>query len=54
MLVMFNVALPVLVRVTLCGALEVPSGWLGKTRLMGVNVAMGAAAAEPVPVRLTV
>src|SRR5271169_3526251 len=53
MLLRFNAALPLLVRVALCGVLEVPTCWPGKTRLLGVTVAMGAGA-EPVPVRFTV
>ena len=50
MLVMFNAALPLLVRVTLCAALEVPTGWLGKNKVVGVKLAV----VEPVPVRFAI
>ena len=54
MLPRFIAAFPVLVRETAWAVPEVPTCCPGKTRLMGVKVAMGAEAAEPVPVRLTV
>ena len=50
----FNVAFPVLVRVTVCAALEVATCWPAKVELVGVTVAMGADADEPVPLRVTV
>jgi hypothetical protein len=52
MLATFNVAFPVLVSVTVCAALEVPTCWLRKIRLVGVIVAMGKLA-DPVPVKGT-
>jgi hypothetical protein len=52
MLLMFNVAFPVLVSVTVCAALEVPTCWLRKAKLVGVTVAMGKLA-DPIPVRVT-
>ena len=46
---MINVALPVLVRVTVCGALVVPTAWeVAKVTLAGERLAMGAV--TPVPV----
>jgi hypothetical protein len=51
MLVMANVALPLLVRATVCGALGVPTRWSEKLRLGGVRVTAGA---MPVPVRVAV
>ena len=44
-------ALPVLVRVTACAVLVVPTDWLPKERLAGARLTAGAV---PVPVRLTV
>ena len=49
----FNVRVPVFVRVTDRVALEVPTCWPVKTRLVGLTVAIARGAAEPVPVRLT-
>jgi hypothetical protein len=46
-----KVAFPVLLRVTVCAALDVPTFWLLKVRLVAETAAMGARA---VPVRLTV
>ncbi len=54
MLVMFNEAVPLLVRVTDCAALLVPTSWLAKVRLVGERLTAGALAAVPVPVRFTV
>ena len=48
---MLNAAFPVLLRVTLCAALVVPTFWLLNVRLVGETLAPAAA---PVPVRLTV
>ncbi len=48
---MLNVALPVLVSVTDCAALVVPTAWLGNKRLAGERLTAGAV---PVPLRLTV
>jgi hypothetical protein len=46
---MINVALPMLVRVTVCGALVVPTAWeVANVRLAGERFAMGAV--TPVPV----
>ena len=50
MLVMFNVALPVLVNVTLCVPLVAPTSWLPKLTLFGER---DTADAAPVPPRLT-
>ncbi len=50
-LVISKAAFPVLVRVTACTALVVPSVWLGKVRLVVVRLTAGP---PPVPVRLTV
>ena len=50
---MFNVKLPVFVKVTDCVALEVPICWPVKTKLVGLTVAVARGAAEPVPVRFT-
>jgi hypothetical protein len=47
MLMMFNTAVPELVRVTLWAALAVPTSWLEKLRLDGDTVNAGAA--SPVP-----
>lgn len=52
MLVMFNTAVPELVRVTLWPALTVPTSWLEKLRLEGDTVNAGAA--RPVPAKVTV
>lgn len=46
-----RVAPPVLVSVTIYGGLEVPTGGLGKFKLVGDSVATGP---RPAPVRLTV
>jgi hypothetical protein len=47
---MSNVALPVLVRVTVCGALVVPTAWgVANVTLAGERFAMGAV--TPMPVR---
>ena len=48
---MFKVALPVLLRVTVCAELVISTGWLPKARLAGERLARAAA---PVPERLTV
>ena len=50
-LVMLKAALPVLLRVTACAVLVVPTDWLPKARLVGERLATGAV---PVPERLTV
>ena len=50
MLPRFNAALPVLVRETAWAVLEVPNGWLGKNKVVGVKLAV----VEPVPVRFTI
>ena len=50
---MLKVALPVLVRVTVWGALVVCVAWLAKTRLVAEGLAVGAVVV-PVPERLTV
>jgi hypothetical protein len=47
MLMMFNTAVPELVRVTLWAALAVPTSWLEKLRLDGDTVNAGAG--RPVP-----
>ncbi len=46
-------AFPVLLNVTACGALLVPTTWAPKVRLVGDTFAMGAGAGAPVPVKLT-
>ena len=51
MLLMLKVALPVLLRVTVCAVLMISSGWLPKARLVGERLTR---AAVPVPERLTV
>ena len=51
MLVMPKAPLPVLLRVTVCAALVVPTGWLPKPRLVGKRLTTGPV---PVPERLTV
>jgi len=48
---MLKAAFPALLRVTLCAVLVVPTFWLLNVRLVGKTL---AAAAAPVPVRLTV
>jgi len=53
MLAMFKVALPVLSRVMVWPGLVVPTAWLGKVRLLGDRLAMGAELA-PGAERLTV
>jgi hypothetical protein len=53
MLVMLNEAVPVLVRVTGCAALDVFTVWLPKLRVVGDRLATGAGAAVPVPVKFT-
>ena len=52
-LVTLKLALPVLLRVTVCTALLVPTGWLAKARLVGERLTT-AAVLVPVPDRLTV
>src|SRR6266852_1451084 len=54
MLVMFNEAVPLLLRVTVWAVLLVPTSWLAKVRLAGERLTAGAEEAVPVPVRLTV
>src|SRR5438445_5142514 len=54
MLLMFNKAVPVLVRVTDWAVLLVPTSWLAKVRLVGERLTAGALAAVPVPVRFSV
>jgi hypothetical protein len=51
MLVMVRVALPVLLRVTFCGLLLVPTACAENVNEVGARLAEGAV---PVPVRLTV
>ncbi len=51
MLAMVNAALPVLVSVTVCGALIVPSAWLGNVRLIGDSLTAGPVSTA-LPVRL--
>ena len=53
MLVMFSVEVPVLVMVTLWGALTVPTVWLGNERLVGVIVT-AVAIVVPAPVTVIV
>jgi hypothetical protein len=53
MLVMVSAEPPVLRSVTACAALVPPTVWLGKVKEIGERLAVAAAAA-PVPVRLTV
>ncbi len=50
MLLMVSVAVPLLVSVTVCAALVVPTCWLLKVRVLLDNVTAGAI---PVPLRLT-
>jgi hypothetical protein len=52
-LVIFKVALPVLVRVTVCAPLVVPTVWLENVKPAGAKLTAGAAA-TPVPVKVTV
>src|SRR4029077_20493975 len=51
MLVMERAALPLLVSVTGCDALEVPTVWLEKVRVVGAKVTAGLLEPAPVPVR---
>jgi hypothetical protein len=51
-LVMFKVPLPVFVRVTVWGALVLPTAWPVKVRLWGTSVTTGAS--SPLPVKGTV
>jgi hypothetical protein len=51
MLVTVSAALPVLLRVTGCAALVVPTNWLPKVRLPGETSATGPVA-TPLPVKL--
>ena len=53
MLVMDRLALPLFVKVTFCGVLDVPTVWLPKFRLVGLSDAEGPTA-TPVPVKLAV
>ncbi len=50
MLVMLSVKLPLLVSVTVCAELVVPTDWFPKAMLVGLSEAVGPV---PVPVRLT-
>ena len=54
MLLMVRVAVPLLVSVTACAALVVPTTWLPKLRLVVERVAAGPVVVAPVPLRLTV
>src|SRR5579863_6627051 len=45
----FNARFPLLVRVAVCDALEVPTRWLGNVKLVCVSAAPGP---EPSPARL--
>ena len=49
-LVMLKAALPVLLRVTVCAVLVIPTGWLPKARLLAERL---TTTAVPVPERLT-
>ena len=49
---MVNAAVPVLVTVTACDALVVPTGWLGKVRLVSDKLTTGAG--RPFPARTIV
>ncbi len=51
--VMLSAALPVLLSVTICAALIVPTPWLAKVRLVADKLTIGAGAV-PVPVKVTV
>ena len=53
MLVKFNTAVPVLLSVTCCEALVVPTPWAPKVRLVGLRLTTGPVPV-PLPVRLTV
>ncbi len=53
MLLIVSGAVPLLVSVTACAALVLPTCWLPKLRLVGERVTAGAVGATPVPVRLT-
>src|SRR3989442_1095487 len=44
MLVMLNEAVPLLLRVTACAPLLVPTSWLAKVRLVGERLTAGARA----------
>lgn len=46
-------AVPVLLRVAVCAAPAVPTGWFPKERLPGETPPVGAVAATPVPLRFT-
>ena len=54
---MLKAALPVLLRVAVCGVLVIPKDWLPKARLVGERPSTGAvpvvAVSVPVPERLT-
>lgn len=52
MLVMVKAALPVLVSVTDCDALVVPTTWLANVKLVAVKDTTGAGTAAPVPERV--
>ena len=52
MLVIFSALPPMLLNVTVCAALGVPTAWLPKARLEGEKFATGPDAGMPVPVRL--
>jgi hypothetical protein len=45
--VIFKTAPPVFVRIAFCGALVVPTIWLGKVRLLGKNATAGVEAPLP-------
>ena len=53
-LVTLKTALPLLVSVTVCAALVVPTDWLAKARLAGERLTPAAAVLAPVPERPTV
>jgi hypothetical protein len=53
MLVMLSAALPVLLKVTACGGLVVPTVWLLKVKLVGDKDTAGDPLDVPEPVRLT-
>jgi hypothetical protein len=50
---MVKALFPVFVNVTVCAALVVVSNWPPNVRLVGESPTPGAAAAPPVPVKLT-
>jgi hypothetical protein len=52
-LVILKVALPVLVRVTVCAPLVVPTVWLENVKPAGAKLTV-VSAATPVPVKVTV